>query len=49
MKNEPLLHFEKILFLKRYSKQTIDSYLSHLRLARVFFDSKDFLAISDKD
>lgn len=49
MKNDPLIHFEKILLLKRYSKQTIDNYISHLRLAQVFFDNKNFTIISDKD
>ena len=49
MKNEPLIYFEKILLLKRYSKQTIDSYVSHLRMAQVFFDNKKFINISDKD
>lgn len=47
MKNDPLIHFEKILLLKRYSKQTIDNYISHLRLAQVFFDNKNFTIISD--
>jgi integrase/recombinase XerD len=49
MKNDPLVHFEKILLLKRYSKQTIDNYISHLRLAQVFFENKDFILISDKE
>ena len=49
MKIEPLLHFEKILFLKRYSKQTIDSYISHLRMAKGFFDDKKFIQITDKE
>jgi len=49
MKIEPLDHFEKILLLKRYSKQTIDNYVSHLRLAQVFFDNKNFTSISDKE
>lgn len=49
MKIDPLLHFEKILFLKRYSKQTIDSYISHLRMAQGFFDNKNFTQISDKE
>ena len=49
MKIEPLDHFEKILLLKRYSKQTIDNYVSHLRLAQVFFENKNFTSISDKE
>lgn len=40
MKIDPLAHFEKILFLKRYSKQTIDSYISHLRMAQGFLRIK---------
>jgi integrase/recombinase XerD len=49
MKIDPLAHFEKILFLKRYSKQTIDSYISHLRMAQGFFEDKNFNIITDKD
>jgi len=40
MKNE-LESFKEILQLKRYSKQTIDSYLSNLKLAQVFFENKN--------
>ncbi|MDB4087988.1 site-specific integrase [Flavobacteriales bacterium] len=48
MKNE-LEHFKEILVLKRYSKQTIDSYLSNLHLAQVFFNNKSFLTINEKE
>ena len=49
MKNEPLKYFEKILLLKRYSKQTINNYVSHLRMAQGFFNNKSFISITDKD
>ena len=48
MKNE-LESFKEILQLKRYSKQTIDSYLSNLKLAQVFFENKSFVSINEKD
>ena len=41
--------FIKILELKRYSKNTIESYQSHLRLVRSHFDNKSFKQISDKE
>lgn len=49
MKSDPLKDFAKILLVKRYSKQTINSYLSHLRLAQVFFSYQSFLAITDRE
>jgi integrase/recombinase XerD len=48
MKNE-LESFKEILQLKRYSKQTINSYLSNLKLALVFFENKSFVSINEKD
>jgi len=48
MKNE-LESFKEILQLKRYSKQTIDSYLSYLKLSQVFFENKSFVSIKEKD
>lgn len=41
--------FIKILELKRYSKNTIESYQSHLRLVRFHFNNKSFKLISDKE
>ncbi|MGB1040803.1 MAG: tyrosine-type recombinase/integrase [Flavobacteriales bacterium] len=48
MKND-LNYFKEILQLKRYSKQTIDSYLSNLHLAQVHFNNKSFANINDKE
>ena len=48
MKIDSIAHFEKILILKRYAKQTIDSYISHLRMASVFFETDDLRSISQK-
>jgi integrase/recombinase XerD len=41
--------FIKILELKRYSKQTINSYKSHLSLTRNHFKDKSFKSLSDRD
>ena len=41
--------FVKILVLKRYSKQTINSYKSHLHLTQSFFQNKPFKEITDKE
>ncbi len=41
--------FIKILELKRYSKQTINSYKSHLYLVHNHFNNKSFKAITDKE
>lgn len=49
MKNEQLDDFKRILEIKRYSKQTIASYLSHLKLVYIFFNYKSFQFIKDKD
>jgi len=48
MKNE-LESFKEILQLKRYSKQSIDSYLSNLKLSQIFFENKSFVSINEKD
>jgi len=48
MKND-LNYFKEILQLKRYSKQTIDSYLSNLHLAQVHFNNKSFTNINEKE
>lgn len=47
--NNELESFKEILQLKRYSNQTIDSYLSNLKLAQVFFNNKSFLSINEKE
>jgi len=41
--------FIKILELKRYSKNTINSYHSHLRLAKLHFEGKKMKDISDRE
>lgn len=41
--------FQKILEIKRYSKQTILSYLSHLRLTQVYYNNKSFAVIKDRE
>ncbi|MFT4661221.1 MAG: integrase/recombinase XerD [Patiriisocius sp.] len=41
--------FVRILELKRYSRNTINSYQSHLRLAHGYFNHRDFKQIKDKE
>lgn len=44
-----IAEFIQILELKRYSKQTINSYKSHLLLVKSHFNDKAFKSISDKE
>ena len=44
-----ITEFIKILELKRYSKQTINSYKGHLLLTKSHFNHKPFNSISDKE
>ena len=41
--------FSKILELKRYSLQTINSYSSQIRLAKSYFKDRSFKLITDKE
>ena len=49
MTNNLLGDFKKLLEIKRYSKQTISSYLSHLNSIYKFFGEKPFEDIKDKE
>ena len=44
-----ITEFIKILELKRYSKQTINSYKGHLLLTKSHFNNKPFKSISDQE
>lgn len=44
-----ITEFVKILELKRYSKQTINSYKSHLLMVKSHFKGRPFKSISDKE
>ena len=46
---QPIQDFVKILVLKRYSKNTINSYQSHLRLTRMHFENKNLEELKDKE
>ena len=41
--------FVKILVLKRYSENTINSYQSHLKLTKLHFEGKNFAEIKDDE
>jgi len=41
--------FVKILEIKRYSKKTIDSYQSHLRMVRSYFGNRGFNQMNDRE
>ncbi|MFT5253352.1 MAG: integrase/recombinase XerD, partial [Flavobacteriales bacterium] len=49
MENDQIDNFKIILEIKRYSNQTIASYISHLKMVYVFFNNKSFQFIKDKD
>jgi len=45
----PIQDFIKILELKRYSYNTINSYQSHLKLAELHFEGKNLVDLKDKE
>lgn len=46
---QPIESFIKILVLKRYSKNTINSYQSHLKLTKLHFEGRSFDQLKDQD
>jgi len=45
----PIQDFIKLLELKRYSNNTINSYQSHLKLAQLHFMGRNFVDLNDKE